>query len=262
MTSPNPRRQRESWRIIDQLFAQSNNCWIVHYSCESFYDRKDGSSPRITSIAVRNLATAQTQSFSIHQSAERKKIPLQEIENHYNALEKDMLGDYFEHLRQHQGMDYLHWNMRDINYGFAAIEHRFRVLGGKPFVLDDNRKFDVARILIDIYGLAYAPHPRLEKLLAINDIKPLNFKTGAEEAAAFDNHEYVQLHQSTLRKVDVISNILCRVHDRTLKTNTTWWQMHGGGVRTVLDWVFEHKGISFVIGFSGLVLTMWGLWRS
>ena len=173
-----------------------------------------------------------------------------------------MLGDYFEHLREHQGMNYLHWNMRDINYGFAAIEHRFRVLGGKPFVLDDNRKFDVARILIDIYGLAYAPHPRLEKLLAINDIKPLNFKTGAEEAAAFDNHEYVQLHQSTLRKVDVISNILCRVHDRTLKTNTTWWQMHGGGVRTVLDWVFEHKGISFAIGFSGLVLTIWGLWRS
>jgi hypothetical protein len=23
----------------------------------------------------------------------------------------------------HKGMKYIHWNMRDINYGFAAIEH-------------------------------------------------------------------------------------------------------------------------------------------
>ena len=71
-------------------------------------------------------------------------------------------------------MSYFHWNMRDINYGFAALEHRFKVLGGQPFVLDDHRKFDVARFLIDIYGSSYAPHPRLERLLAINGIKPLN----------------------------------------------------------------------------------------
>lgn len=38
-------------------------------------------------------------------------------------------------------MNFLHWNMRDINYGFAAIEHRFSVLGGKPFILADNRKY-------------------------------------------------------------------------------------------------------------------------
>lgn len=262
MTSPNPRRQRESWKVIDQLFAQANNCWIVHYSCESFYDRKDGSSPRITSIAVRNLATAQTQSFSIHQSAERKKILLEDIESHYNDLEKIMLGEYFDHLRQHQGMSFLHWNMRDINYGFAALEHRYKVLGGKPFVLDDHRKFDVAKLLVDIYGSSYAPHPRLQKLLALNEMKPLHFKSGAEEAAAFEKHEYVELHRSTLSKVDTVSDILFRVHDRTLKTNTTWWQMHGGGIRAILDWVFEHKGISFAIGFSGLVLTVWGLWKS
>src|SRR5208337_484692 len=117
---PNPRRQRDSWKVIDQLFSQSNNCWIVHYSCESFYERSDGNSPRITSIAVRNLATAQTQSFSIHQAAERKGIALKDIPNQYDELEKLMLGEYFEHLRQHQGMNYLHWKMRDINYGFAA----------------------------------------------------------------------------------------------------------------------------------------------
>jgi len=39
--------------------------WVIHYSCESFYDRPNGASPRITSIAVRKLDSGQTLSFSI-----------------------------------------------------------------------------------------------------------------------------------------------------------------------------------------------------
>ena len=42
-------------------------------------------SPRITSIAVRNLESGQTDSFSIHQIAEEKKLPFVEISNHYDA---------------------------------------------------------------------------------------------------------------------------------------------------------------------------------
>jgi hypothetical protein len=36
-------------------------------------------------------------------------------------------------------MKYVHWNMRDVNYGFQAIEHRFRVLGGEPYIVEDAR---------------------------------------------------------------------------------------------------------------------------
>lgn len=41
--------------MIDRLFADAANVWVIHYSCESFYDRTDGRSPGITSIAVRKL---------------------------------------------------------------------------------------------------------------------------------------------------------------------------------------------------------------
>jgi hypothetical protein len=37
-------------------------------------------------------------------------------------------------------MKYLHWNMRDINYGFAAIEHRHRVLDGSPVIVEMTRR--------------------------------------------------------------------------------------------------------------------------
>jgi hypothetical protein len=119
-------------------------------------------------------------------------------------------------------MKYLHWNMRDINYGFSAIEHRYRVLGGDPFLVEDQNKCDLARLLIDIYGVDYIGHPRLEALLAKNNIQALDFLTGAQEAEVFEKRQFVRLHQSTLRKVDVIATIAGRAHDRRLRTNTTW----------------------------------------
>ena len=72
MVSPNPKRQKAGWAILYRLNAEASNCWVIHYSCESFYDRPEGQSPRITSIAVRRLDTGQTLSFSIYQVAERK----------------------------------------------------------------------------------------------------------------------------------------------------------------------------------------------
>ncbi|MDX6752236.1 hypothetical protein SH611_20715 [Geminicoccaceae bacterium 1502E] len=262
MAAPNPARQRASLATLDGLFRDSANVWIIHYSCESFYERPDGSSPRITSIALRKLDSAQTVSFSIHQVAERRKIPSAQIDQHYDELEKEMLIALFAHIGSHRGMKYLHWNMRDANYGFQAIEHRFQVLGGDPYVVDDAQKFDLSRLLIDIYGVGYIDHPRMEKLLEKNDIAPRDFLTGKQEAKAFENRDFVALHQSTLRKVDVIANIAGRAHDRNLKTYTTWWEMRGGHARAVLFWMGENRTFQVVAGvasIAGLALALWAL---
>jgi hypothetical protein len=170
-----------------------------------------------------------------------------------------MLDEFFHQIGSHRGMKYLHWNMRDINYGFSAIEHRYRVLGGDTFLVEDQNKCDLARLLIDIYGVGYIGHPRLEAFLAKNNIQASDFLTGAQEAETFEKRQFVRLHQSTLRKVDVIANIAGRAHDRLLRTNTTWWEMHGGRVRTLLNWIVEHRMIAFaasIASIAGLVLTV------
>ena len=74
MAAPSPKRQREGWATLNRVFEDAANVWVVHYSCESFYDRVEGRSPRITSIALRKLNSAQTVSFSIHQVAERRRV--------------------------------------------------------------------------------------------------------------------------------------------------------------------------------------------
>jgi len=210
-------------KAIDLLHSITDNqehSIIIHYSCESFYDRNDGTSPRITSIAVRNCYSALTTSFSIHQTAEINKVKMTEIPNSYDRLEKMMLDLFYDYVRRHKGYRWLHWNMRDINYGFSAIAHRYSVLEGTPEVIPDNKMIDIARLLISIYGPAYIGHPRLSKLIQKNGISDKDFLSGPDEALAFEQGKYVELHQSTIRKVDIMSNIISRAADNSLKMNT------------------------------------------
>jgi hypothetical protein len=154
-----------------------------------------------------------------------------------------MLQEFFDFLKSRHGYTFLHWNMRDINYGFQAIEHRFRVLGGEPFVVDDTRKYDLARLLVSIYGVSYIGHKpsgRLHNLIELNGITERDILTGADEAAAFEQKDFVKLHQSTLRKVDVIANIFERLVDGSLKTNATWWSTHGAHPMIVLEVITKH----------------------
>ena len=233
--------RRETLRQLRGLDSRRESVLVIHYSCESFYDRPNGATPRVTSIAARNLSSGQTESFSIHKVAELKKTPLSQIASHYDLLEKEMLDEFGDFLQRNLHCTWVHWNMRDINYGFQAIEHRHKVLGGNPPQrLPEERKFDLARALIGIYGVGYAGHPRLESIVKRNKITDKSFLVGKDEAAAFDNGEFVKLHQSTLRKVDILANLFGRVLDGSLKTNASWWEARGIHPQAVAELVSEH----------------------
>lgn len=211
--------RKEALKEIKELSKRGEYIFVIHYSCESFYALKEGQTPRITSIAVRGYKSGQTQSFSIHKVAELKQISPDKIEENYNDLEKIMLEEFFDYLDKHKQHYWVHWNMRDVNYGFQSLEHRFRILGGDPKFLEDSHKFDLAKKVEALWGNDYIGHPRLEKLTKVNGISEKGFLNGEEEAKAFNNKEFVKLHQSTLRKVEILSSILERVFEDTLKTD-------------------------------------------
>ena len=229
-------KHKKACEIFKSIDRNPENYLIIHYSCESFYDILDGRTPRITSIAIYSYNTAQTDSFSIHKTAEKMHICMDEIEAEYDALEKNMLDEYFKFIKEHQGKKWIHWNMRDINYGFKAIEHRYEVLGGDPYIINDVDKYDLSRLLIQKYGVDYIEHPRMESLLKFNGIKPKDYLKGAEEASAFANKEYIRLHQSTLRKVDVFANILNRAIQGTLKVRSKWHDIYGISLQGIFEY--------------------------
>jgi hypothetical protein len=180
-----------------------------------------------------------------------------------------MLSAFYRYLAANTDKTYLHWNMRDISFGFAALEHRFRVLHAlqivnmdenaaprEPVVIDDNRKVDLSRLLIAIYGITYIPHRRLDNLMEKNNIEKKDFMTGADEAEAFEKGDYVALHQSTLRKVDILAAIAERAHGKTLKTNATFWERNGGYLPALFVWVLDNP---VIVGFSFVWTLLSGL---
>ena len=97
-------------------------------------------------------------------------------------------------------------------------------------------KADISRLFIQCYGVNYIGHPRLEQLLEYNNIKAKDFLRGADEAEAFKNKEYIKLHRSTLRKVDVLANLLNRAIDKKLKVKSRWYEIHGLSPQGVFDY--------------------------
>lgn len=249
------KRRKQAQSKMESLIGNANITLIIHYSCESFYNRTDGKTPRVTSIAIKNLSSGQIDSFSIHKIAEQKQIDFDQIDVNYDELEREMLDEFFEFVRSRQHYSWVHWNMRDINYGFAAIEHRFRVLGGKPISITENNKFDLSIALEDLYGSGYIGHPRLESLVDANEMTKKDFLTGREEAEAFENKEYIKLHQSTLRKVGVIKRIFDCTCDNTLKTNAKWVDRYGYTPKVLLELIKEH----WIWTCISMLAVIWGL---
>jgi hypothetical protein len=253
------RKRTETRKQISDISIKSEHVFLIHYSCESFYDIKDGRTPRVTSIAIRNLKSAQTESFSIHKIAERNGVDIANIPEQYDELEKEMLSDFFEYLKYRQTFHFVHWNMRDGNYGFSAIEHRFQVLGGEPYKIADDKKFDLSRGIISLFGRKYVGHGesgRFHELLRVNKMTDKGALTGKEEADAFDAGEYVKLHQSTLRKVDCLSNIFERIDDRSIVTNASWSDKYGMHPKILVEYIKDHWVWSIVVMIaiiSGLV---------
>ncbi|SFH87670.1 hypothetical protein [Pisciglobus halotolerans] len=211
---------QETSKQLKKIDHNKNNYLIIHYSCESFYDNNNGKSPRITSIAVRKLDDGQTDLFAIHKIAEIKKINFIDIDTAYNKLGKEMLKRFFIFVEKNSHKNWIHWNMRDSNYGFKAIEHRYEVLGGKPTIIPDEKKIDLAKFFSQRFTKGYASHPRIESLIKMNNIKPKDFLSGKDEAQAFKEKNFVKLSMSTASKVDIFSNFLTLAIENKLVTKT------------------------------------------
>jgi len=92
--------------------------------------------------------------------------------------------------------------------------------------------------------------------------KPAQGSWEETEAEAFNAQQYVRLHLSTLRKVDVLANILERTIDEGLKTNARWKEIHGGWVSWCLAFIQDHwivSAIGLASAVAGLVQLIWDI---
>lgn len=257
-TSKRLEERKEGLDLLNEIQKDKNKSVIIHYSCESFIT-SHGRTPRITSICVRYLGTAQTKSFSIHLQAQFDKKDFNNLSlEDYDKIERKMLDEFYKFAKEHKDFKWVHWNMRDSNYGFDAIANRYKILGGKVFIIDEDRRYDLPRILGKIFTYGYeknSPNGRLLNLAKRNNITTHDALKGADESDAFNNKEYLKLHKSTLRKVDIIETIIDRTDKNELKIAVGKRKVYGLSIPGIIEivknnWIFVFLWtiIFFILG--------------
>lgn len=242
--------------FIREVRAKPENFYIIHYSCQSLYDDNEALSPRITSIAITHYANEQTVSFSTHAIAEELHIARDDVKQNFDAIEMKLLSDFYAFVRDRRDKFWVHWNMRNLTFGFEHLEHRFRVLGGSDApVIPVERRLNLNDLLSDRYGGKYADHPKMKTLMEMNGGVHRHFLNGEQEVEAFKNNEFIKMHNSTLAKVGFFYHTMRSLVKGNLKTAA-----RGYGV--TLDRAFEGRSAKSVGLFGTAVTIGVGLWQT
>ena len=237
---------------LEYLKKNEDSIYIIHYSCENLNDNNQGYSPRITSIAIVHIASDTTHSFSIHLVAEQLKIDRDKIKDKYNKVEKVMLKEFNDFIQNHPDALWLHWNMSNINYGFQAIEHRYKVLTeNQSYEVSDIKKFNLSNMILDIYGKESIDHPRMSTLMKLNGDLHRDYLSGEDEVKAFENQEYFKLHKSTIAKAKWFEFMYKLLQKRKIKTSRSDW-------KTKINTFLEHIIIK-ILGFIAVLFSLYKL---
>ena len=113
---------------LDKIKRHRSKCLVIHYACQSLYDDREGLSPSISNIVVKNWDNDQTVSFAAHLVAEKLHIAKDDITSRFAEIETRLLEDFYGFVQSHNGDLWLHWNMTNIHYGFETLAHRFYIL--------------------------------------------------------------------------------------------------------------------------------------
>jgi len=170
---------------------------IIHYSCESFYGRA-GYTPRVTGIGILNRENNEAIIFSLHLSAQILKKDLINLSAaDLDEVEKHMLDELSKYVQDHVNYIWVHWRMRSASFGFQAISNRYRILGGNEIKVPDNNKIDLPEVFGKLFTHGFEsnePHGQLLNLANRNKVTVRDALPGKDEAAAFENKEYLKLH--------------------------------------------------------------------
>ncbi len=122
--------------------------FFVHYQCQNFNEGEQ----------IFNMCVAhnnKTKQFDIE------------------PCEAAMIEAYCSLVTSHcnEGLIPVHWSQNAKYYGIDHICSRYKALTGNEISLAYPNEIDLSSLLIDMLGDDYVPHPRLDSLATLNDIK-------------------------------------------------------------------------------------------
>lgn len=249
---------KKAKELLDYYMKDKSGYAFIHYACQSFYETQEGNSPRIVAICIMYAGNHQIYLFSLASLAEQQSLDLSHCdEKTLDMLERQMLSEFYMFMKNQKHIRYwFHWNMKDQNYGFEAIEQRYRRLNSNKktkFHMDSEKLINISSLLHMRYGENFVSHPRLWSLLQKNSIHPKNLLNGEQEADAYKSKKFSSIDRSVQAKVQVFSEILDRAANQELLTDTKLLRdIYGISIGSILTYVKENW-------FFGMINIMFGV---
>jgi hypothetical protein len=193
---------------IRELQNSPSQTRVIHYGCESWYSVKDRP-VAISCIAIVDLETQNQVSFS--------------LTDHKEENEKKLLEQFYKNIRETPDALYIHWNMHSSDFGFAAIDKRYKYLFGvdPPYSIPIGKRYDLDSLISIKYGGKYADHPKLATLGALNRFNRRYALTGKEEAEKFEAKDYGDIGRSVTEKAQLIGFLAKKFLKGTLETKNS-----------------------------------------
>lgn len=197
---------------FQDLKQRKTQARIIHYSCESWFGVSDRP-VAISCIAIVDLDSTNEISFSLTDYSDADVL----------GKEKKLLEAFYANIRERNDAIYVHWNMHSADFGFDAIDKRYKFLTQKeaPYKIPLERRFDLDSLISFKFGGSFAANPKLTSLAVLNEFNRRFFLSGQEEAEKFKNKEYGDLRRSTTEKAQLICFLTKRFLNGSLKINSS-----------------------------------------
>lgn len=245
---------------LKKITEDPSKVLFVHYSGSSTYEDDDygNISPIITSIVIKSLDGQTDKQFAIHLEADKADIPKDQIQDSYRELELRILKLYNDFVRRHLECFWIHWDMKNIHFGFEAIKHRYEKIFEN---LDDyceipnNKKKNLRTIIEGMYGDNFVSGSDALKALMLcnsNSVEDPVYLSKDNESIQFESKNFIAVIKSVDLKVEFIKKATKKLSNKSLiilNKNT-----YAIFVDTINHPIFTFSG--WTIGLIGLILTI------
>lgn len=252
---------KQACKTIDEYMLNKHKYVIIHYACQNFQDDLPVKGDRITSIGILYAENCTVKLFSFANIAKIRDKNLQNLnEEELNAIETEMLEDFFEFVRQNQDKIFIHWRMNNANFGFMSLENRYRLLGHTPFEISESNKLNLSLLMKEKYGENYATIEEVDfgkmyVLLKMNKLTDSKLLTGREEAVALMNHEYEKVDFSVCEKLNAFYTILDKAANNRLKTKSKKIRdIYGLSLFSLFEYIKDNAILASIFSVFGGIL--------
>lgn len=211
-----------------------------------------------------NAENEQTMAFSLKKSAEKYNTDFFEAsDDDKDVIEADMLQSFFEYVKDNQEKKWLHWNMKNNNFGFSALEERFETLGGKPFHFEEGKLINISVLLKKKYGRNFAKDStwngkmmgKMYDIFTLNGITDDSILNGEQEIKEYILKNIMSIEQSVLGKLKAFQTIVEKTSDNELTTRgKVLRDVYGLSIGGVFQYIQDNAILAFLSSILGGVI--------